>query len=64
MNTTAANIEVIQRRVKLTHDYSAECYEGDRPNLNWTQFLLWMDFRGKLSKEPRLKLFRKTTCSI
>ena len=55
----AADIEVIQRRVRVTQDYSGRWYEGDTPNLKWSAFLMHLELTGHLEPSPRFKNFRK-----
>jgi len=58
-NTVASDIEVIQRRVRVTQDYSGRWYEGDTPNLKWSAFLMHLELTGHLEPSPRFKNFRK-----
>lgn len=62
MKTTeaaAAAIDIIRRRVKSTIDYSVSEYYGERPNLNWSAFLMRLESRGVFQEKPRIKTFRK-----
>lgn len=60
MNTHTTDIEVIRNRVRNTADYSGTWYEGDRPNLNWSNFLMFLEWSGRLSKTPSFRSTIKT----
>jgi len=57
--TAAADLEVIQRRVRATQDYSAKWYDGESPLLNWSAFLMRLQCNGHLQPSPRFKNNRK-----
>jgi len=57
--TAAADIEVIQRRVRVTQDYSAKWYDGESPYINWSAFLMHLETKGNLEPSPRFKNNRK-----
>jgi len=59
MNYTSTNISVTKTRVKYTIDYSGKWYDGERPNTNWSAFLMLLDKGNHLLTSPRFKIVQK-----
>jgi hypothetical protein len=49
-----SDAEVVRNRIRMTTDFSGSFYDGDRPNLNWNQFIAHLKNSNHLHNRPKL----------